>query len=295
MSKAITKTYWTESDYDFLRKNYQELTYGELGEKIGKTKSAVQNKLKVLGLKKPEKYFYNKRFFKEIDTQEKAYWLGFMYADGFVCFGNRNAEVGIELKSSDIDHLRKFNKSLNGNVSPSIRQRETEIMGNYEIASIRFYSKDMAMDLVLNGCVERKTDKICFPNLSEELSWHFLRGFFDGDGCLVLNKPRYAHRFDFCSSSLQMLEQIKSFLYKKNIYSYIKEEDKTKKLLKTTMPNYRLYISGMENAYLFGKYLYKNANIYLDRKKCLFDNITSQNDIIDRIQTRGHHGGPHHK
>ena len=82
MSKANTRTNWSDEDYLFLKKHYEELTYKEIGEKIGKTKSAVQNKMRILGLQKPDKYYYNKHFFDVIDTEEKAYWLGFFYADG---------------------------------------------------------------------------------------------------------------------------------------------------------------------------------------------------------------------
>lgn len=77
MSKANTRTNWSDEDYLFLKKHYEKLTYKEIGEKIGKTKSAVQNKMRILGLQKPDKYYYNKHFFDVIDTEEKAYWLGF--------------------------------------------------------------------------------------------------------------------------------------------------------------------------------------------------------------------------
>ena len=110
MSKANTRTNWSDEDYLFLKKHYEELTYKEIGEKIGKTKSAVQNKMRILGLQKPDKYYYNKHFFDVIDTEEKAYWLGFMYADGYIT--SKSFRIGLSLAIKDIEHLRKFNAFL---------------------------------------------------------------------------------------------------------------------------------------------------------------------------------------
>ena len=49
---------------------------------------------------------FNRNFFSKINTQEKAYWLGFMYADG--CNQPEFTRASIQLAISDIDHLKKF-------------------------------------------------------------------------------------------------------------------------------------------------------------------------------------------
>lgn len=293
MSKAITRTKWSNEDYLFLKENYENLTYKEIGEKIGKTKSAVQNKMHILGLQKPDKYFYDKHFFDVIDTEEKSYWLGFFYADGYVCRTQTNTEVAIELQAKDIGHLRKLNKSMNGNVVPTIRKCKRDGADfAYEVASIRFYSVDLFNWLNVNGCCERKTNKIVLPKLSNKLTWCFLRGFFDGDGCLVLNKSRNALKFDFCSSSLMILKQIRAFLFDNGIFSYINQQKMEHSTFKATMPNYRLYISGLENSYLFGQKLYQDATIYLDRKFNKYNSIVLKYNIPYRIKN---HNGLRHK
>ena len=293
MPKAITRTYWSEQDYNFLREKYLVLSYKEIGEKLGKTKSAVQNKLRVLGLSRPDKYSYNQDFFENILSEEQAYWLGFFYADGYITHSDRNWECSIELQVGDLGHLKKLNKSVCGNVQPSIkRKKRNYIDKEYDVAFIRFYSKKMFNDLKEHGCVERKSDKIQMPNLIKELIWHFLRGFFDGDGCLVLNKSRNALKCDFCSSSIVMLNQIKEFLYSEGIYSYINLQQENRGVFKSTMPNYRLYISGLENSLIFCQKLYDNANIYLDRKFDKYHRIVRDYNIIERIEA---HRGPRHK
>ena len=295
MSKANTRTIWTEEDYKFLKENYLNMSYSQIGSKINKTKSAVQNKLKILGLRKPEKYTYNHSFFKIIDNERKAYWLGFLYADGYVSKTKNGYCCGIEIKHTDADHLRKFNKDIDGNIEVEIRERKDSRIGTFSVARIRLFSKDIFEDLEKLGCIQNKTDKIEMPKIEEKFIWPFLRGFFDGDGCIILNKQRSTMKFDFCSSSLVMLEQIRDFLYKNGIFSYIGKSTSSNGAITRKIPNYRLYISGMENGYIFGSLLYKDATIYLERKKERFDDIVKGYDIVERINTRGHHGGPKHK
>lgn len=292
--KVLTRTIWTEEDYEFLKNNYLELTNRQIGEKIGKTKSAIQNKLKILGLNRPEKNIYNHDFFENINSKEKAYWLGFIYADGYISKSERSYCCGIELKESDIGHLIKFNKSIGGNIKPSSRKRENELLGETNLCCIRLYSKKMFFDLKKHGCVERKSDKIRMPDIDKRYMWDFIRGYFDGDGCVVLDKSRLCPQFDFCSSSLLMLEEIKTFLFSYGIYSHIQEQGKYNKKIKNKIPNYRLYICGMENGNIFAKYLYSDATIFLDRKYYKWLNIAKEYNIENRINNRKH-GGVRHK
>ena len=87
------------------------MTYREIGDKLGFTEKQIRgwvaanckNKIKL----------YNKMYFQNIDTPNKAYWLGFIYADGWVrliYFGSKviKGEVGLELKDTDVGHLEKL-------------------------------------------------------------------------------------------------------------------------------------------------------------------------------------------
>ena len=61
------------------------------------------------------KYTYNENYFKIIDSEEKAYWLGFLYADGCITRFYRNEKLKsmsleLTLQSNDIEHLKKFLK-----------------------------------------------------------------------------------------------------------------------------------------------------------------------------------------
>ena len=107
---------WSEEDIDYIKENYQRLSINEMAKVLNRTPNAVKLKAQRIGCKKYP-YNCNYDYFKNIDTEEKAYWLGFIYADGYITINEKtnSGYVGIELQASDVNHLKKFNKSISGN------------------------------------------------------------------------------------------------------------------------------------------------------------------------------------
>lgn len=268
---------WTEEELNFLRENNSKMTHKEISEILGKTKSAVQLKANRLGLTK-SKYTYNENFFQEIDTEEKAYWLGFIYADGYVVNNEKNGtyEVAIELQYNDFNHLKKFNKSLKGNIEVKQREKVCNLNGKiYKMCQIRMYSKKMVKDLELFGVMQNKTkqlDKI--PNIPKELIHHFIRGYFDGDGCVCLDKQHNHPKADFTCGSLNFLEDIKKWLNSNDIGGYTFQEKSG---------TYRLFIRGMKNFDKFFNLLYKDYTICLDRKLKKKNSIYRECKVAQRL------------
>lgn len=287
----MTKKEWSKDQIDFLRNNYLSMSNDEISKTIGRTRKAVQVKLSKLGLKRPDKYYYNKRFFQCIDTKEKAYWLGFLYADGYVCISESNSEVGVELSVVDVNHLKKFNKALEGNIQPMLRkERKGVIKPTQGIVSFRIYSKEMAQDLISNGCTQNKTFSIKFPSFENRgLMWSFIRGYFDGDGSVYRDIGRKFIGFNFTSGSKEFLEGLKKFLYEDGIYGYLSEENRKDNRFQKNSKSYKLLITGMNNAYRFGEKLYEQATIFLDRKKVRYDNSIKEYNIKERIKLRPYH------
>lgn len=117
------------------------------------------------------KYNINDNFFDIVDTEEKAYILGLIASDGHISSGN------ISIYQSNV------NWQVLANVRDIICQ---DLPINGEGCSKLSISSKQWVDKVCNllGITPgKKSHKIKFPNLaSEELIWHFLRGYFDGDG-----------------------------------------------------------------------------------------------------------------
>ena len=95
---------------EYIIQNYYNKTTKEIKEYTNLSISTIMNVLKRNGMKnKTSKvYSYDESYFKNIDTEEKAYWLGFLYADGYVRKRQRNSEMRLKLGIKDLDHLEKF-------------------------------------------------------------------------------------------------------------------------------------------------------------------------------------------
>jgi len=193
----------------------------------------------------------NHSYFSSIETEEQAYWLGFLFADGNV-IGN---SISIGLKHSDYLHLVKFRKAL------GIRKMVTV---DDVRCRIGVRSTQLAEDLAKLGCVPKKSLILKFPeNLPSHLVRHFSRGYFDGDGSL----GNY-------HSAAFMLIGTNDFLLKFIEYNNFPEKKKDlpgDKRYQNPFTKYLQY-SG-KNAANVIKYLYKDSTVFLDRKYKIYEEI----------------------
>lgn len=132
-------------------------------------------------------YNINHDFFNEIDTEEKAYILGLLYADGSVS-NNKNATdntITLRLQISDIEILERINKILETDRPIYIYKNNGYKGNNYAMLTIK--SKQIRDNLIQKGCGVNKTYTLKYPNkevISDKLQSHFIRGFLDGDGSI---------------------------------------------------------------------------------------------------------------
>lgn len=254
---------WTDDELTFLKDHRYDMTTREIAESLNRSECAVHLKTNRLGIKKSP-YYCDYDFFKNIDSEEKAYWLGFIYADGWISVnGDTNSgAVGMTLQRGDANHLKKFNKSIGGNYKIVYGEKACGIANRtvpHKNCSIRIYSINMVNDLQSHGVNDHKTCEIEMPTIDKDLMRHFLRGFFDGDGCVRIRTQKNGRRYPACDITCHVksfLDTIRANLYSLGITSFIYPE-------KT---NHRLYISGNDSNVAFLKYLYDDATIYLDRK-----------------------------
>ncbi len=138
-------------------------------------------------------------YFEKIDTKEKAYWLGFLFADGYITRKSRTGavEIGIKLNRKDEETIDKFCECLGLNKDKKIYLIEKN---GRESVWITFACKEMSNDLVKQGLMLRKSKRIEYPELSRrDLELAFLLGYYDGDG--TQNTTMIA------SGSIKFLEQ----------------------------------------------------------------------------------------
>ena len=256
---------WSEEEISFIKEHYRDMTTNEIAEFLNRSPKAVHVKKSRLGLKNEPIYSYDRNKFKKIMTEDDAYWLGFLYADGYVCHTEHSWWYGVELQDRDIGHLRKLNKYMNGNMHIDTFYKKSPTSDNIcKMCRLAYYSKQLVINLVNSGCVQRKSKIITMPFgiVPDELMRHFIRGYFDGDGsCGIYQHSERKHlrypRAKITCGSHDFVNQLKEYLNNVDIRCGIitsKEE------------NYDMFFSGKDNVVNFLKYMYDDSHIYLDRK-----------------------------
>lgn len=126
---------------------------------------------------------YNRNIFNKIDNEEKAYWLGFIVADGYL---NINKHMlRIKLGNRDRSHLIKFIKFVGGNEEMLKSEIHSET-GN-ENFYVSLYSKEVMNDLLSLGVEQAKSGKEKVCNIDKKYYRDFIRGLWDGDGFIREN------------------------------------------------------------------------------------------------------------
>lgn len=158
------------------------------------------------------KYFFNFNYFEQIDTVNKAYWLGFIYADGCILKKDKSLKIGLKL--SDKEHLEKFKLDIGFNGPIHEEKRNSGFNGEPQCV-IRLYNLKMINDLNNKGVYCGKTYNIKFPSnniLSENLISHFIRGFYDGDGGVSISGKRNRISLGICGEK-EFLIKINDILF----------------------------------------------------------------------------------
>lgn len=225
-----------------------------------------------------QKHEYNTEFFKVIDTEEKAYWLGFLYADGNV-INYGKYEMKLSLAYKDLSHIEKFANAMikNGNGKDLVHPYQARIKGKeYPSAKIVINNKEIVEQLINLGCKPNKSLSLTFPTdqqVPKKLVRHFIRGYFDGDGSI--STPRYAQSIEKkCAGQLRENGRTISFL---GTYSFLTSVINIFQNICTDFGTVNLNQKKNNQAWQFSKtkydtnkeiyeYLYKDATIYLERK-----------------------------
>lgn len=210
------------------------------------------------------KYEFDINFFKKIDTEEKAYWLGFLYADGCIT----DETVTLELQKEDYIHLEKFKQALKTSATKEIKYPK-----NRNSCLLYFNSTEMVKDLTKLGCCKNKTFTILFPSnncVPDYLIHHFMRGYFDGDGCIYTRKNKKGVNTFSVIGNCNFINKYKETLFK----GIGKKNDCKNRIFDNNITAFSL--GGNKQICKIYNFLYKNANIFLERKYNKFKEIINE-------------------
>lgn len=179
-------------------------------DKYGYSTTVIDRVFKEHGWKKrgkhaPEycKYQYNRNFFDNIDTPNKAYCLGLLYADG----SNLGNCFSIELQDTDCQVLFDFKDLLEYDGDVRFYNRSVKPNITHDTYVLRINSTYMASQLTKLGCVQNKSLILDFPNwITEDIFPFFLKGYIDGDGWVQKYRIGFMSTDKFCNG-------VKNYLY----------------------------------------------------------------------------------
>lgn len=230
----------------------ERMNYSQIGRIMGVSQQTAKRRLEdELGVQDiPTRYQYDRYFFHNIDTKEKAYWLGFITADGYVN-EDRNC-IQVKLQWSDREHLEKFRRAIQAESRIKVKQETHSVTGN-PIATLVLNGEEIVEGLVSQGVRQCKSTKEQPPqNIPEEFIPDYIRGLWDGDGHIEKKEVDLRSSFKMCSWVQEWL------INKCNV-------SKCKILFDSNI--YRLYICrGRIDALKTIYYPCVDKNICLDRK-----------------------------
>ena len=193
------------------------------------------------------------RYFQNIDSKDKAYFLGLLAADGGVVWNKKSATISLELKTEDKYIIDRFNSYGNFNAYTCYDRRIKK--DNYRIF---IGSTTIANDLSKYGIIQNKSslNSIFIPNIERKLIPHFIRGYFDGDG--IANKHGY---IGFCGSKT-IIEQIHDY------FIQLYEVSNTKITYNKSNHIYYIQWGKKHDTKIISDVLYYDCDdLYLTRKK----------------------------
>lgn len=239
----------------------------QIGATLAISYNAVRNGLIRRGVQLRERHSIPRvrtldhEFFHCIDTEEKAYWLGFIMADG--CVQNKY-KLSILLASCDVGHLRKFAIAV-GSDAPISHRRVFSLGAWRDTHTIQINGIRFVDGLLKHGVCPRKSHN-GFPCLldSDDLQRHYWRGMFDGDGCITAT--RYpdgrlnGYGAQFCGNG-PIVHAFADFIRERSSHPMnVKPKDK----------QFFVQFRGVGELQKSLSVLYRDATVYLDRKYSLY-------------------------
>lgn len=222
-------------------------------------------------------YEVNHNFFDCVDTEEKAYILGFLYADGYNDIKSRTVKLVLHKEDKMVlEKISKFIQPTKPLYFLNHQRRRDNGSNVSDCYSLSISSKHICNQLDVLGCFQAKTFNLKFPTekqVPNHLINHFIRGYFDGDGCIKISRDSKKQSFSLVGTE-EFLYGVQKVLIKNlNLPN-------TKLYKPTTQTHNNICVlshSSLNSCLNIRNYLYFNATIYLQRKYDKFNNINFKN------------------
>lgn len=252
-----------EQDQEIAKLHLGGMKVQDLANLFGVYPSTIRLALKYEGITpNPFRLHIRQDAFDNLNNELSSYWLGFIYADGYVSVGD-SPKFSVKLKHGDKNHLEKLRIFLE--IDGPLREIKTKSREKFhDQIYIQSSNREFCMKLDKLGIVVNRTNpEITLRKIPDNFMHHFFRGIFDGDGC-----AQRIPGFTFLSQR-EILEKLREELICKAGASEIRKVKQTGKIC-------RIDYGGFQQALKIKQYLYKNASVFLERKLEVINSWTQQ-------------------
>lgn len=192
--------------------------------------------------------------FKDLDSPITQYWLGFLCADGNIEYDTKTRNYKVSLFSKDQEVINKYIEYFGSDIVKLYTRKQNGILE----ASI--CCKELCEYFINELNIVPNKSLILNPNV--KYTSHFIRGYFDGDGCIRKSHEKTRYEASITSGSLIFLEKVKNELNKNEIQCSIIERKECNAA--------NIHIYNKRNIINLFKFLYENSTVYLTRKYDIF-------------------------
>lgn len=245
----------------YLNQNLSTVKIGQRFECSHKviTKILEQNGIPRTG-KSGRKYKLNEAYFDNIDTPNKAYILGLLFADGNNCKSKQTIRIGLQEEDKHI--LEDIRKEIGSEKELEYQDNSDKHTFGYSYKNmwiLNMYSSHMCKSLEMHGMIPNKSLKVKFPNIEENLYSHFIRGLFDGDGCIHNGNGKSTYHCSI-TGTYDLCNYIKDYFASIGINSNVREASNHNGITAV------FEVWRKNDAKKFLDFIYKDAEMYLERK-----------------------------
>lgn len=205
----------------------------------------------------------NHTYFDDINTEDKAYFFGLLFADGHTRKNKRGISLRLQEEDAYILEIFKIKANIESPLYKDIRSKDNPNWSDTYFISI--YSSQMAETLISYGMVPRKSLIKQFPevilNSNEDIQRHFIRGYFDGNGSIGItyskvDKTKIVGGYFKITTTYDMCENIRTLLYK-----YIDfDEESDIRIVHKKGCIYDMYSTKRKNIFKILDWIYYNCN-----------------------------------
>jgi len=254
----------TEEKTNLIHSLYSNGTsVSKISKELHASKRTIRRVLKEAGIKPRDgfsyarKHHFDEHYFDVIDTEEKAYFLGFIYGDGNNFY--KKNRISINLNSVDKEILEKFSDLIS---KEKLVKTYTRSNGK-EVSELVLVSKHLSNHMKTLGIVQRKSEILTFPEwLDEKLHKHFIRGLIDSDGCVYIKNGKNTSHTVALIATTNINTRINDIVREKlRIEGYFGKATKQKEDVINM-----LYIKGYFKCKVFLDWIYSDCFIKLERK-----------------------------